>query len=345
MRKNFTKLLVLGTVFLSVHSSAQLDPYYTHYMLNKLAFNPAVAGEKDAICVNGLTHQQWLGQKAQDGKYKPGVGEWNDPVNPATNSFSITAPLLNNQLGVGFQIITDKLGYNKNTYMRGSVAWKFNMGRRLPNGNTDQTFAVGADFGLVQVQLDGTKYNPLQSGDPNIPTSLVSGGKFDMGFGVYYTHQRLFDGFYAGISMTHLTAPTINIPSAIDWSTNQYLYALAGSRHDFGNLAVMPSVLIKAIGAPVQVDLGVRAMLNEKIVGGLNMRTGDALSLLLGYYVMPNLYVGYSYDFTAFSTVRNYTSSGTHELFASFCFDIKTNPPGEPKKRYNVRYLEGYTLY
>ncbi|MBI1223190.1 MAG: type IX secretion system membrane protein PorP/SprF [Bacteroidetes bacterium] len=345
MRKNFTKLIVLGTVLFSVHSSAQLDPYYTHYMLNKLAYNPAVAGEKDAICVNGLSHQQWLGQKAQDGIYKPGVGQWNDPVNPATNSFSITAPILNNQVGVGFQVITDKLGYTKDTYFRGSLSYKFRMGRKLPDGSTDQTLAIGADFGMIQIQLDGTKYNPLQSGDPKIPSSLVSGGKFDMGAGLYYTHQSLFDGFYAGISMTHITAPSVNIPTAFNLTASRYLYMIAGSRHDFGNLAIMPSIMIKSLGAPTQVDLGVRAMLNDKIVGGINIRSRDALSLLLGYYVQPNLYVGYSYDFTAFSKVNQYTHTGTHEIFASYCFDINPKPEKTLRPRYNVRYLEGYTLY
>src|SRR5688500_13763829 len=115
MRINITKLLVLGSVFFSLHSSAQLDPYYTHYMLNKLAYNPAVAGEKDAICLNAITHQQWLGQKDGSALYKPNSGQWFDAVNPSTNGFSITAPLLNNQLGVGFQVISDKLGFNKNT--------------------------------------------------------------------------------------------------------------------------------------------------------------------------------------------------------------------------------------
>lgn len=345
MRINITKLLVLGSVLFSLHSSAQLDPYYTHYMLNKLAYNPAVAGEKDAICLNAISHQQWLGQKDGSAAYKPDAGAWFNAVNPATNGFSITAPLLNNQLGVGFQMISDKLGFNKNTYMRGSVSWKFRLGRKLPDGSTDQAFAVGADFGLAQVQLDGTKYNPLQSGDPHIPTTLVSGSKFDMGFGVYYTHQRLFDGFYAGLSVTHLTAPKVNIAGILDWSIARYVYLLAGSRHDFGSIAIMPSILAKTSGKGIQVDLGARAMLNNKLVAGANVRTGDAISLLVGYYVLPNLYVGYSYDITALSGVNAYSSAGTHELFLSFCFDVKTPEPSGPKPIYNVRYLQGYTLY
>lgn len=350
MRKNFTKLIVLGTVLFSVHSSAQFDPYYTHYMLNKLAFNPATAGEKDAICVNALTHQQWSKQTDQSKSFFPGSldnSEVFEKVNPVTNSFSITAPLLNNQLGVGFQAIQDKIGFNTNLYLRGSLSWKFRMGRKMPGpkGSTDQTLAIGADFGMVQVGLDGSKLNPLTPGDPNIPTSQVSGGTFDMGAGVYYTHQRLFDGFYVGASMTHLTAPSVDISNGVNWKTSQYLYVHAGTRHDLGAMALLPSVLIKAIGTPLQVDLGCRALFNAKLVAGLNLRSGDAISMMLGYYVMPNLYLGYSYDITALSGVGQYSRAGTHELFVSYCFDIKPPPVHGPKPRYNVRYLEGYTLY
>lgn len=346
MLKTFTKLLFLGSVLFSVHSSGQYDPYFTHYMLNKLAYNPAVAGEKDAICVNALTHQQWSGQKDQSTLYHKQINAESPGVNPRTNTLSLTAPLLkNNQLGVGFQFIQDQLGYNTNMYLRGSVAYKIGMGRKLPDGSTDQKLALGMDFGMVQVGLDGTKFNPLQPGDPAIPTTNITGKTFDMGFGVYYTHQRLFDGFYAGISMTHLTAPTVKVGGLIDFSTGRYLYALAGTRHDFGSLAIMPSVLVKALGGPLQVDLGARAMLNEKLVVGVNVRTGDALSLLLGYHILPNLYAGYSYDLTALSGVNTYTKAGTHELFVSYCFDISPPPPPQVRPRYNVRYLEGYTIY
>ena len=345
MRKTFTKLLFLGTVFFSVHTYGQNDPYFTHYMLNKQVFNPATAGEKDAICLNVLTHQQWLGQTDGSNFYKDGNATPLSGVNPATSTFSISMPMLkNNQLGVGLMAATDKLGYNRQMYLRGAVSYKFRMGRRLPDGSTDQTLATGLDIGFVQAGIDGSKLNPLQSGDPNIPTSNVNGRKMDLGFGVYYTHQRLFDGFYAGLSMTHLTAPKVDVPNVLTWQTSRYLYALAGSRHDFGNIAVLPSIMVKAIGTPVQVDLGARVMFNEKLVVGGNFRSGDAISVLAGYYIMPNLYAGYAYDFT-YSGVGNYIRSGTHEIFVSYCFNVEVGVEKPLKPRYNVRYLEGYTIY
>ncbi len=243
MQRTFTRLLTLSTVFFTVHAFSQNAPYYTHYMLNKLAFNPATAGEKDAICVSGLAHQQWLGQKDQSSRYydvEP--KDFNSGVNPGTQSFSITAPFLkNNQLGAGLTVINDKLGYNSALYLRGALAYKFFLGRKLQNGSSEQVFSVGLDAGMVQIGLDGTKYNPLQPGDPKVPTSKVSGSSFDMGAGLYYTHQRIFDGLYAGLSLGHLTRPSVDVAGFINYRTSRYIYLLAGTRHELGSIALLPS--------------------------------------------------------------------------------------------------------
>lgn len=346
MRKTFTSLLTICTVFLTVHSFAQNVPYYTHYMLNKLAFNPATAGEKDAICVTGLVRQQWWGMNDQSTLFNPDIGQPTRKVNPATQAFTITAPLLkDNKLGVGVQVINDKLGYNTALYLRGSLAYKFGFGDLLPNNSRTQTLAVGADFGMVQIGLDGTKYVPLNPGDPQVPTGLVSGNAFDMGFGLYYTHQRLFNGFSAGASIQHLNRPLVDVSGFIAYQTARAINLHAQSRHDMGSFSLLPSALIRMGGGiALQTDVGVRAEFNQKFQLGVNVRTSDAMALMAGYFVQPNLFVSYSYDTNVLSsTTLRYTRTGSHELFVSYCFDFKATPP-PPIKRNNVRYLEGYSI-
>jgi len=351
MLRNFTYILVLGAVFFSVQSYGQLAPYYTHYMLNKLAYNPATAGEKDAICVNALSHSQWIGQDDQSTEYKAGIGTKTERVNPSTQAFSITAPLFNNKLGIGFQVVNDKIGYSKALYFRGSAAYKFAFGRRIPYDNkqgfvNDQVLAVGADFGMVQIGLDGTKYNPLQTGDPQIPNTLVNGSSFDMGFGVYYSNQSLFNGFYAGASMSHLTSPTVSVAGLIDFRVERYFQVLAGSEHSFGAVSLLPSILVRTQGgAGLQVDMTGRLKFGDKLVAGAGLRSRDAIYLMAGYYIQRNFYVGYSYDVQALSGITDYTRAGTHEIFASFCFELPTKSEDPPRRRYNVRYLEGYSVY
>ena len=64
----------------------------------------------------------------------------------------------------------------------------------------------------------------------------------------------------------------------------------------------------------------------------------DAFALQFGYYVKQNFYLGYSYDIPI---TRGLAGGGTHEIFASYCFNITPNPP-----RINIeidpRHLGGY---
>ncbi|TNE78687.1 MAG: type IX secretion system membrane protein PorP/SprF [Bacteroidetes bacterium] len=354
MQRTFTRLLFLGTVFFSVQSYGQFAPYYTHYMLNKLAYNPATAGEKDAICVNALSHTQWLGQSAQDpsGFDLGNSTATNSRVNPTTQSISITAPILKNKnLGLGFVAVNDKIGYLSTLYLRGSVAYKHGFGRKIPSDNArgynyDQTLSIGMDFGMVNLTQDGSKYMPIDPTDPQIPNTKVSDGSFDLGAGIYYSNQSLFNGFYTGISMAHLTKPVVTAENAFSFTTERYIHFLAGSEHDLGSISLLPSVMVRTLGGGgVQVDLSARAKMGQKLVLGAGVRSGDAIYLMLGYYIKNNLYAGYSYDFNALSSsTLKYTKAGTHEIFISYCFDMSFTPPIKTvKPRYNVRYLEGYS--
>lgn len=351
MYKTFTRILFAVALCFSHWAQAQNDPYYTHYMLNRLAFNPAAAGEKNAICANALTHQQWLGQAADDPAFRTLRGELPGAsapgVNPSTNTFSITAPFLKkNQLGIGLQAIQDKLGYQSTLQLRLSASYKFGFGRKLLNGENDQIIAVGIDGGMFQGSLDGTQYNPLEPNDPIIPLTKVNGNSTDFGFGLLYTHQTL-NNLYVGLSATHITGGSVRYDwqgGGLDYKLDPHWYLLAGTTHKLNpSISLLPSILVKQIGSKTQIDMTGRVELNNKFLGGLAFRTGDALSLIAGYYIKPNFYAGYSYDTNVASGIMRYTSAGTHEVFISYCFDL--NPPIPPpvRPRYNTRYLQGYS--
>ncbi|MDR2848526.1 MAG: PorP/SprF family type IX secretion system membrane protein, partial [Bacteroidales bacterium] len=78
---------------------AQQDPQYSQYMFNQLAINPGYAGSRDAICATALHRQQWVGLKGA----------------PVTSVFSAHTPfqLFGQSHGVGLNIVSDQLGFNK----------------------------------------------------------------------------------------------------------------------------------------------------------------------------------------------------------------------------------------
>jgi hypothetical protein len=72
----------------------------------------------------------------------------------------------------------------------------------------------------------------------------------------------------------------------------------------------------------VQLDINTRVIWQDMVWGGISYRTGDAVSILIGYSYEEKIYFGYSYDITL-SDLRNY-NTGTHEIMFGFRFnDIK----------------------
>ena len=55
-------IIVSNIIILTFFSGfAQQDPQYSLNMLNHMTINPGYAGSQDAIEVNGLFRQQWMG--------------------------------------------------------------------------------------------------------------------------------------------------------------------------------------------------------------------------------------------------------------------------------------------
>src|SRR5210317_1001789 len=81
---------ILALVIASFTSNAQQDPMYTQYMFNTQTINPAYAGTWEAVGFMLLGRNQWTGF---DGA-------------PETYSFSVQAPLKNERVALGLNLIS-----------------------------------------------------------------------------------------------------------------------------------------------------------------------------------------------------------------------------------------------
>lgn len=342
MIKRFT--LILFVFAFALAAKAQQDPYYTHFMLNKIAFNPGSAGYKDAICANVLAHRQWTGYKDQSLEYITPTGQSLErrSVGPQTYFGTVTAPVKMLKGGVGLVFMSDAVGYERTINVKASYAYhhQFRNYSRLQ---------VGLDVGMLQKEFDGSYYNPHDPNDPLIPTGVTSGRKLDLGLGAYYNNPN-WANFELGVSATHLTGGTVSYQ--VGSQTQKVaivpnIYMVASTSHPImgGGVILQPNIWVKTIFATTQVDLNCRALINQVYVAGLSYRDGgrstllDAFALQFGYYVKQNFYLGYSYDIPI---TRGLAGGGTHEIFASYCFNITPPPPKAPKWRIDPRHLGGY---
>jgi type IX secretion system PorP/SprF family membrane protein len=311
-------LIVTVLMLVGLTTFAQQDPYYTHFMFNRQAYNPAYSGSQGGLEATLLHHQQWVG-------YKDGAG-------PSTQALGVNLPVGNH--GIGIQLVNDKLGFEKSVNAVLSYNYRINIG--------SGTLGVGPGIGLMQKSIDGTKLTPEQANDLRIPNSNVSSIKPDFTFGLFYQNLNL-NNLYVGLSAVHLSEEDFNYdatPGAVvQYNGRRHYYLTAGMQFEMTPmLAFRPNVLTKYDGATTQFDVNADFLYNQKFRGGLSYRTGDAMSVLIGYYFTQNLHLGYSYDYTL-TKIRS-VSSGTHELVLNYV--LKTNK--KPRAIYKKMILSPRTL-
>jgi type IX secretion system PorP/SprF family membrane protein len=308
MRKIFTAVLFIVAILGAASTYAQQDPQFSQNMFTKLSVNPGYAGSNDAICGTLLYRNQWTGFGGE----------------PKTMVLNADMPVEAIHGAIGLSVYAaDQLGAEKNMNIRAAYAYRTDLGAgRL---------GIGVDFGYHQKSLDGSKFIFNDAGDLNIPTGNVSGGSLDLGFGAYYNTDQLF----VGLSSGHLQEGKISYKD-VDTKLARHYYLMAGYSLDLtSSLTLKPMVQVKSDAVSIQSDFNANLMINNRFWVGASYRLQDAIVMMAGLELVPNLKLGYSYDLTT-SDIKTY-SSGSHEIMLGYCYK-----PSKPVKRQfhrNVRFL------
>ncbi len=327
MKKIFTTLTVALAAITSV-SFAQQDPQFTQFMNNKLIYNPGYAGTSDAICANVLYRQQWV----------------NFPGAPKTGLLSFDMPIGSLPLGIGLNVMSDQIGFSKTLFARLALSYK----RTIGPGN----LGVGIDGGILQQQFNGTWVTPdgPTHYDPTIPdytstsytTVTTNPGlnklTYDLGFGIYY---GIANKMYVGISSTHLAAQDIKASSDVKYALARHYYIVGGYTFEMGEggkHGIQPNIKVKSDAASTQLDVNLTYIFDRALSVGVTYRLQDAIAPMIGYRFLKDrsLRIGYSYDLTL-SKIKGY-SSGTHEISAGYCFNMKKKP--KTTSYQNARFLD-----
>ena len=300
-------------------SNAQFyDMHLTQYMFNPLPWNPGYAGMSGKVNAFVNNRNQYMGIEGS----------------PTTTFIGADMALnvLGNQGGVGLMVFSEQIGYYNNLLIQGIVSQKFDLG--------DGKLGIGLNFGVVNMVLDGTKFNPKPhendyhvDGDLSIPTTEVSGIGFDSGIGVYYKAPK----YYAGISIMHLFNPEPNFKDEFNVYMPRIVYLSAGYNHALWEVPVtlMPSFMVRKSEGIWSFDINMNVLYKEKFWGGLSYRLQEGIAAIVGLELPSGLKVGYSYDIPMGAV--SFRSSGTHEVLLGYVFDISF---GKRDKKYkNVRFL------
>ncbi len=277
---------------------AQQEPHYTHFMQNKLAFNPAYAGSHEVASISALYRRQWVGL--------------NDA--PHTQTIYTHMPLFENRVGFGLGLIHDTNGPIQDWNATMSYAYRIEAGKgKLAMGLQGSVKAQRINFSSL------TANDLVDNALVNENASKILPG---FGAGLYYYSDK----FYAGASIPNLIRNSLSYTENGAEEANQeirHFYMMTGAV--FGKkVKFKPSVLFKyAHNTPFDADLNLSVLFADRLWVGATYRIEDALAGLIGVQIGQQFRLGASYDYTL--TPLKEVSSGSIEVFAEYLFRYKND--------------------
>ncbi len=316
MKKIFSFLYLVIIVKLAAFS--QQDPQFTNNMFYKLGVNPGYAGTGGKINGIILNRYQWVGFEGA----------------PKTLVFSVDAAVnaFGSPGGVGLNIVSDELGFEKNTQINANYAYSKTLGFGK--------LGIGLLIGLYNKDISGEWEVPEDNfgiytqpnSDPAIPQNHVSQMALDAGVGLYLSSNQ----YFVGASVTHINQASIIFSDLATTYLARHYYLMGGYNIKLSDplFEVRPSFLFKTDLAGWQLDLNTNVVYNERFWGGISYRVQDAVALLMGLEMENGLRLGYSFDLVTSSIARSGFSS--HEIFVSYSLDLERN---RNQKYKSIRFL------
>lgn len=289
--------LTILCIGLNWFAYGQQDPLYNQYMFNQSMINPAYTGVNDVFNVTAITRYQWVGLEGA----------------PETYTLNVSTSLLNNKLGAGIILVSDKYGVNINTQAQAQLAYRIDLlnGKSLSFGMQTGYFNYRYDYGNLLLEQDD---QALILVDDNVST-------VNFGAGIYYRTNQ----YYLGISVPQMLNTEAQDQNGTSTIYQRHFYVSAG--YIFDQLIAIkfkPSVLLKIVeGQPISVDLNASVLLMETLWVGATIRNFNAAGVNGQFEINDQIRLGYSFE-TPLTSLSN-NAFGSHELMVSFDLEIFNN--------------------
>jgi type IX secretion system PorP/SprF family membrane protein len=272
---------------------AQQLPLYSQYMFNTLEINPAYAGFKQSMQFTSVFRKQFNGIKDA----------------PQTAMISGDMPIGDTKLGVGLKIVDDRIFVIQN------FGAQLSMSYRIEGDRSNLSF--GLQMGALNNKTDFSKLNITNAGDPVFSQNL-NALTANFGTGVFFNTDK----FYAGLSSPNLVRAHLR---KIDVALSEY--AVKQSLHVYlnagylitlnDNFVLKPSFLLRGVkGIPLNYDINANLFFRDIVSAGVSYRNDIALVGLLDFKLVPNLRLGYAYDYNL-GRLTNF-SRASHEIILRF---------------------------
>ena len=300
-------------VLLIGETQAQYDPSFSHYWAMPTVYNPAAVGKQEKLNIVGAYNMSMTGFEN----------------NPRTMVAAADMPFqfMDAYHGVGGKFLNDQIGL----FSHNSFALQYALKIKLFSG----MLGIGVQAAMLSENFDGSKVETAKENDPAFATSELTGSGFDLGAGIYYSTKS----WYAGASVAHALAPTIELGEKNELVIDRTYYLMAGGNIRLNNplFTIHPSLLGRTDGVGYRADATVRMKYthDKKVMyAGVGYSPGNSVTVYLGGN-FHGISLGYSYEaYTNGISLGN----GSHELVVTYQTDMNLTKKGRNRHQ-SVRIL------
>ena len=297
--KSLAKRLMLAASLtcLALAGFGQQEPMFTQYIFNMQTVNPGYAGSWQTLGFMAVTRHQWVGIEG----------------NPSTQTFSLQTPFRSENVGVGLNIMHDRIGLEKRLMFDIDYSYRIAVSNR-------SSLRLGIKAGFTNYSNPLGLYTTYPgASDPNFQGEVTNKFMPNIGAGLFLSSDR----YYVGISAPKLVESVFkNQENEVNVLQDyRHYYLIGGVVFDLSrSVKFKPTVFTRVVvGAPVQYDISANFLFAEKFWLGAMYRSGDAVGVVAQWIYKNKFRVGYATDFTI-TDLRNY-HKGTHEIMLSYEID------------------------
>jgi len=300
-------IIYLSIIYFSVAKLlAQQDPQYSLYQFNQMAINPGYAGARECLAVVMDMRKQWVGFSGS----------------PTTVDLTVHSPILNNKVGLGLNIFSDKIGAKSITGIYGNFAYIAKLNNRLK-------LSFGLRAGYLNYNFNFSKVNYKDDNETTVTDNTkTNGGNLDLDAGLFLKSNS----FFAGLSITHLNSavlysanytvtPTGSSTPVFynsNYQLNSHLFFVIGKSFAVNeNFLISPSLMLKSVSSIQTIDINLNFFLKKRVWLGMYIRQNYGPGFLAQFYATEKFRIGYAYD-TGLGSKKVLGSS--HEIMLGFDF-------------------------
>jgi type IX secretion system PorP/SprF family membrane protein len=303
MRK---RVLAIAVLFVSLTLTAQQTPQSNVYGYNKYSINPAYVGMNNCTEINFSHLNQWV---KIDGATLKSMVSVNSRVGKS--------------LGLGGQILIDKIGMIQQVSGLGTVSYGLNFG--------EHNIRLGASVGYNQYRVNPSSAIAFDNQDPIVNGGLQSAGALNTEIGLAYVWKNL--EFAVATKQLLQTYSNFGYNDLQGYGLRRHISGLIGYRIGINeNWSVKPSIWAKGTNNGYQMDFNADVNYKDLFFGGLGYRTKVGLIGRVGINIQKLFFIGYAYE-VPMSNIASY-SAGSHEVILGLrlCKKAKNKPLDEVKK-------------